>query len=124
MISDRVQRQGLGEALLSRLIQIGRDEKTSRIFGMILPENVAMRRICEKLGFRLDTAPRFGDPRRNQSLKIILTTMRSAVGYSCWMLMKGIQTFRLRWPRHAVPHERILFPARPKAGHSGSLLTG
>jgi acetyltransferase len=54
LISDRFQRQGLGEALLSRLLPIGRDEKIVRIFGMILPENVAMKRICEKLGFRLE----------------------------------------------------------------------
>jgi acetyltransferase len=57
LISDRFQRQGLGEALLSRLIQIGRDEKIARIFGMILPENVAMKRVCEKLGFRLEHRP-------------------------------------------------------------------
>src|SRR5262249_23115617 len=54
VISDRFQRQGLGEAILSRLLQIARDEKISRIFGFILPENVAMKRICEKLGFRLE----------------------------------------------------------------------
>src|SRR5262249_11574998 len=41
VISDRFQRQGLGEAILSRLLQIGRDEKIVRIFGLILPENVA-----------------------------------------------------------------------------------
>ena len=57
VISDRFQRQGLGDALLIRLLQIGRDEKIARIFGIILPENVAMKRICEKLGFRLDHRP-------------------------------------------------------------------
>jgi acetyltransferase len=43
----------LGTALLGRLLQIGRQEKIRRIFGLILPENLAMRRICEKLGFHL-----------------------------------------------------------------------
>jgi acetyltransferase len=59
VISDRFQRQGLGAELLSRLLQIGRDEKITRIFGIILPENVAMKRICEKLRFRLEH--RLGD---------------------------------------------------------------
>jgi acetyltransferase len=53
LISDRFQQQGLGTALLAQLLQIGRQEKIDRIFGLILPENHAMRRICEKLGFRL-----------------------------------------------------------------------
>jgi acetyltransferase len=53
VISDHFQRMGLGTALLERLIQIGRDEGVRRIFGTILPENTGMRRICEKLGFRI-----------------------------------------------------------------------
>jgi len=53
LISDRFQNQGLGTALLAQLIQIGRQEKIGRIFGVILPENVAMRHVCAKLGFRL-----------------------------------------------------------------------
>ena len=53
LISDHFQRRGLGLGLLSRLIQIGRDEGIARIFGTILPENTGMRRICEKLGFRI-----------------------------------------------------------------------
>jgi acetyltransferase len=53
LISDRFQKQGLGTALLAQLLQIGRQEKLSRIFGLILPENLAMRHVCEKLGFRM-----------------------------------------------------------------------
>ena len=53
IVSDHFQRQGLGAALLSRLIQIGRDEKIARIFGTILPENAAMKHLCVKLGSRL-----------------------------------------------------------------------
>jgi acetyltransferase len=53
LISEGFQRLGLGTALLERLIQIGRDEGVARIFGTILPENIGMRRICEKLGFRV-----------------------------------------------------------------------
>ncbi len=53
LISDHFQRRGLGLGLLSRLIQLGRAEGLARIFGTILPENIGMRRICEKLGFRI-----------------------------------------------------------------------
>jgi acetyltransferase len=53
VVSDRYQGQGLGTALLSRLLQVGRDENIDTIFGDILPENVEMQRICEKLGFKL-----------------------------------------------------------------------
>ena len=53
LISDRFQKQGLGTALLERLIGIARDEGIGRIVGSILPENLGMRRVCEKLGFRL-----------------------------------------------------------------------
>ncbi len=51
LVSDRYQGLGLGTELLSRLIQVGRDENINEIFGDILPENIEMQRICEKLGF-------------------------------------------------------------------------
>jgi acetyltransferase len=57
VVSDHFQRQGLGAELLRRLLQIGRDERIALIFGSILPENVAMKRICEHLGFRLTHRP-------------------------------------------------------------------
>jgi acetyltransferase len=53
LISDNFQKRGLGSALLRRLIAIARDEGIHRIVGLILPENLGMRRVCEKLGFRL-----------------------------------------------------------------------
>ena len=52
VVSDRFQGLGLGTELVSRLLQVGRDENIDRIFGDILPENVEMQRICEKLGFK------------------------------------------------------------------------
>ncbi|HZW30081.1 MAG TPA: bifunctional acetate--CoA ligase family protein/GNAT family N-acetyltransferase [Isosphaeraceae bacterium] len=60
VVSDRFQGQGLGTELLQRLLQIGREERLARIVGIILPENVPMRRICQELGFRLVHA--IGDP--------------------------------------------------------------
>jgi acetyltransferase len=53
IISDQFQRRGLGTELLHRLIQVGRDERVSRITADILPDNRGMQRVCEKLGFRL-----------------------------------------------------------------------
>ncbi len=53
VVSDRFQRQGLGTELLSRLLQIGRDEKIARIVGVIRPGNGAMTQICQALGFRM-----------------------------------------------------------------------
>ena len=58
LIADKFQGQGLGTALLDRLLQVGRDEKIARITGDILPENIEMQRVCEKLGFRTDRTTR------------------------------------------------------------------
>lgn len=53
IIADACQNQGLGQELLKRLVQIGRNEKITRITADILPDNRAMQRLCEKLGFKL-----------------------------------------------------------------------
>jgi len=52
LVSDNYHHRGLGLELLRRLVEIGREEKLSRIYGEILPQNRDMLRICEKLGFR------------------------------------------------------------------------
>ena len=53
LIADRFQAEGLGTMLLQRLVQIGRDEKLERISGDVLPSNMMMRHVCEKLGFQM-----------------------------------------------------------------------
>ncbi len=53
LVNDRYQRQGLGSILLSRLIQIGRDEGLRRITAEILPENRGMQLVAAKHGFTL-----------------------------------------------------------------------
>jgi acetyltransferase len=53
LVSDTFQRQGLGTELLQRLVEVGRDEQLTRIVAQILPENVAMQRVCEKVGFAI-----------------------------------------------------------------------
>ncbi len=53
LIRDDMQKQGLGTTLVTKLIEIGRAEGLERIVGEILPENVGMKRVTEKLGFTL-----------------------------------------------------------------------
>ncbi len=53
LVADEYQRRGIGTELLRRLVQIGRDEKLSRITGEILRDNYGKMRISGKLGFQL-----------------------------------------------------------------------
>jgi acetyltransferase len=59
LVSDEYQHQGLGTELFRRVIQIARDEKLDRVDAEILPDNLAMKKIARKLGFRSQAA---GDP--------------------------------------------------------------
>ncbi|MBI3961307.1 MAG: GNAT family N-acetyltransferase, partial [Deinococcus sp.] len=60
LVSDQCQRCGLGTELLRRLVQVGRDERLQRIGADILLDNIAMQRVCEKLGFSLHHDPEDG----------------------------------------------------------------
>jgi len=60
LISDEFHGQGLGQALLSELQEIARDEKLDAITAEILRENVPMQRLAAKLGFALTPDP--GEP--------------------------------------------------------------
>ena len=51
LISDQWQAKGLGSELLKRLVQIGKQERLSRITADIIPDNLSMQRVCKKLGF-------------------------------------------------------------------------
>ena len=51
LISDAYQGQGLGHELLSRIIQIGRDEKIKSIIALMSPNNDAMKKLCRRVGF-------------------------------------------------------------------------
>lgn len=57
LVSDKYQNRGLGTHLLGRLIELARADKLRRLVAEILPENVAMQRAAEKLGFRLTRSP-------------------------------------------------------------------
>jgi acetyltransferase len=54
LVSDRLQRQGLGTMLGERLLEIGRQERLKVIIADILPENKPMQNLCQKLGFNLE----------------------------------------------------------------------
>jgi acetyltransferase len=53
LVADAYQRRGIGTELLRRLVQIGRDEKLSRITGEILIENSGMVRTSRNVGFQI-----------------------------------------------------------------------
>jgi len=53
LVNDAYHGKGLGTELLSRLIQVARDEKLSCVLADILPDNYPMQHVCEKLGFKL-----------------------------------------------------------------------
>lgn len=53
IVRDDLQRSGLGTELLRRLLDIGRKEGLARLVADILPENQGMRRVSEKLGFKI-----------------------------------------------------------------------
>jgi len=53
VVSDQWQGRGLGNELLSRLLIIAADEKLDHLSAEMLPDNTAVMRLCEKLGFSL-----------------------------------------------------------------------
>jgi acetyltransferase len=57
LVTDQFQHCGLGNELLVRLIQIAREEKLERVVATILMENLAMRALASRNGFRVQTAP-------------------------------------------------------------------
>jgi acetyltransferase len=60
LVRDQYQRHGLGIKLLRRLIQVARDEHLGSIQAYLLRENVEMRALVEKLGFRVEPADETG----------------------------------------------------------------
>ncbi|MEN9229980.1 MAG: bifunctional acetate--CoA ligase family protein/GNAT family N-acetyltransferase [Thermostichus sp. DG02_5_bins_236] len=56
LVPDPHQRQGIGTALLTHLIEVARQEGLERLTGEVLSENEAMRRLCKRVGFHLEPA--------------------------------------------------------------------
>ena len=55
MVSDACQNLGLGYQLLSRVIQMARDEKLSRLSSEMTSDNTAMQILSRRFGFRLNS---------------------------------------------------------------------
>ena len=53
LITDKYQHRGLGTQIMQKLLDIGREEKLSRIVATILKDNKGMQDLCRKLGFTL-----------------------------------------------------------------------
>jgi acetyltransferase len=51
VIADKYQGKGLGTKLVDMLIEVAREKNVEAIYGVIMSENMAMIRLCEKLGF-------------------------------------------------------------------------
>ena len=53
LVSDVYQCRGIGTELLSRMVEVARQEKIARLVGVISAENDGMQKLCQKLGFSL-----------------------------------------------------------------------
>lgn len=51
VVADKYQAQALGIKLVDMLIGFAREKGVDTIYGIIMPENIKMIRLCEKLGF-------------------------------------------------------------------------
>jgi acetyltransferase len=54
LVADTFQRRGLGAELLRRLMAVAQQEKIRHLKAEFLIDNSATRRMCEKLGFRIE----------------------------------------------------------------------
>jgi acetyltransferase len=57
VVADPFQQRGLGGELLRRMLEVAKAEKLSRLKGEFLADNSVARRMCEKMGFRLEEVP-------------------------------------------------------------------
>lgn len=53
LISDPYQGWGIGKIMAQRLVGVARQEKLDRLEAIMTPDNHAMQRMCEKLGFQI-----------------------------------------------------------------------
>ncbi len=55
VVADAYQGQGVGTILMKRLLEIARDRKIPRIYGLVLAENQKMIEFCQRFGFVVDS---------------------------------------------------------------------
>jgi acetyltransferase len=60
LVQDEFQNKGLGVELYTRLIQVARDHRLTKVHSNMLGENKEMQHLCKKLGFHL-SAPDLED---------------------------------------------------------------
>ncbi|MBY0373084.1 MAG: GNAT family N-acetyltransferase, partial [Bryobacteraceae bacterium] len=60
VVADAYQGLGVGAEILRRLVGIARVEKVDRLWADILADNRKMQRLCESIGFKLESE--LGDP--------------------------------------------------------------
>jgi acetyltransferase len=51
LVTDAFQGKGVGRELVSRLVRFGKEEKLERLVAVVLPDNLAMRKLLEGQGF-------------------------------------------------------------------------
>jgi acetyltransferase len=51
LVTDAFQRKGVGRELVARLVRFGKEENLQRLVALVLPDNVAMRKLLEGQGF-------------------------------------------------------------------------
>jgi acetyltransferase len=61
LISDPWQGKGLGTELLRLLVRLGRQSHLRRIVGHILADNISMKRVSEKVGFKVHFRTEIGE---------------------------------------------------------------
>jgi len=54
LVQDEFHGKGLGFELFKRLIQVGRDERLTKLHANMLGENREMQHLCKRLGFRME----------------------------------------------------------------------
>jgi acetyltransferase len=52
VVADKFQKDGIGSELMKHLIHVARDEKLERIVAVVLPENMGMRVLAGRHGFK------------------------------------------------------------------------
>jgi acetyltransferase len=60
IITDNYQHQGLGTELLRRVLDVAQQENLTQVSAVILPTCEDMRRMCEKVGFNVNTTAENG----------------------------------------------------------------
>ena len=61
LINDQWQGKGLGTELLRLLVRVGRQSHLRRIIGRMLADNTSMRRVSQKVGFKVHFRTEIGE---------------------------------------------------------------